>query len=80
MLVEDKDDVRKRIGRSPDNADTAVMALDLARCRMQLHLAEMGGGMPRERAAPIHDVDNSAEFCKDDWQPEDEPVMNESEV
>lgn len=36
ILAEDKDDIKKRIGHSPDAGDAAVMALDLARYRMNL--------------------------------------------
>jgi hypothetical protein len=69
MQVEDKDEVRKRIGKSPDDGDTAVMALDLARYRMGLKLAGVASPVATQR--PVYnDVDNSGEFCKDDWQPE----------
>jgi hypothetical protein len=36
ILAEYKEDVKKRIGRSPDAGDAAVMALDCARYRMML--------------------------------------------
>lgn len=57
--VEEKDEVKKKIGKSPDVADATVMALDLARYRMQF--APAGGesekGLQNERKMRDYDRD-----------------------
>lgn len=48
ILIEDKDEIRKRIGRSPDKGDAVTMCLSEgnAAVRRSMRAAGLGGGLP----------------------------------
>jgi len=82
MQVEDKADVTERLGKdkSPDNADTAVQALELARYRWNFAYAGPQAEAKRTRLPgerEFTDLDNKGEFCQHDWQPEEVAVTSE---
>jgi hypothetical protein len=70
ILIEDKEEVKKRIGTSPDDADTVVMGLDLARYVWGFALAGVQQKVDVDILSQNRDVDSRGEFCLTDWEPE----------
>jgi hypothetical protein len=80
MLVEDKLLVKKRIGKSPDEGDCAVMALDLARYRMGFMYDGDNGQGEQNNTAAQNDVDNREILFQHEWQPEQETTHEQDQI
>lgn len=69
--VEDKEEVKKRIGQSPDDADAAVMAVDLARYRMDLAPAGESSEIDLREQERLCDYDREmyTNMFRESWKP-----------
>jgi hypothetical protein len=72
ILAEDKSDIKKRIGRSPDAGDAAIMALDIARYRMMLRPERVSVVNQKEKESldetfRRYDYDGHTDSFLSDW-------------
>lgn len=71
IQVQDKKEVKAAVGQSPDAADTAVMALDLARYRMGLSPVGEDAtlGLQEQQKVAQYSRDMYENPFSEDWQP-----------